>query len=130
MAIDKVVSDLSEVAKSIPDGAALACGGFGACGTPITLIEAVVKAAPRKLKLISNNCGTDDYGLGLLLKNGQVERITASYVGDNPVLAARYAAGEVELELVPQGTPRTDPRSGDASNSLPRVSAYVNGGDR
>ena len=104
MSMDKVRKDLKELAALIEDGATLVVGGFGACGTPVTLIEAVAAAGPKRLKLVANNCGTDGYGLGLLLLNGQLERITASYIGDNLEVAKKYAAGEVELELVPQGT--------------------------
>lgn len=100
----KLGKDAGDLVSIIPDGATVAVGGFGACGTPIELIEALVEAGPRDLWIVSNNCGTDDYGLGLLLKAGQIRRITASYVGDNGVLASMYAAGEVELELCPQGT--------------------------
>ncbi len=89
-------------------------GGFGACGTPVTLIEALLAAGPRDLELVSNNCGTDDHGLGRLLAAGRLRRVTASYVGDNSVLTLMWLAGEVELELVPQGTLAERLRAGGA----------------
>lgn len=104
MALDKVAADAVGLLAGIPDGSCVAVGGFGACGTPVTLIEALIAAGPSRLHVISNNCGTDEHGLGRLLAAGRIARVTASYVGDNSVLARRYAAGEVELELVPQGT--------------------------
>ena len=104
MPLDKVVSSAAVAVADIADGSTMAVGGFGACGTPVTLIDALVDTGVRDLRLVSNNCGTDDHGLGRLLAAGALRRVTASYVGDNSVLAAAYAAGEVELELVPQGT--------------------------
>lgn len=104
MPLDKVVRTADDAVADLRDGAVLAVGGFGACGTPVTLVEAVLGTGARDLHLVSNNCRTDDHGLGRLLAEGRLRRVTASYVGDNSVLARRYAEGAVELELVPQGT--------------------------
>jgi 3-oxoacid CoA-transferase subunit A len=109
---NKVKERALDVIAEIPDGASLAVGGFGACGTPVELIETLVEVGAKGLWIISNNCGTDDYGLGRLLRNGQIRRVTASYVGDNSALAKMYGAGEVELELCPQGTLAEKMRSG------------------
>ncbi len=108
----KLAQQAVDLVRQIPDGAIIAVGGFGACGTPIALIDALVEAGPRDLWIVSNNCGTDDYGLGRLLRNGQLRRVTASYVGDNGVLADMYAAGGIELELCPQGTLAEKMRAG------------------
>lgn len=110
----KVREHCEALVSSIHNGATIAVGGFGACGTPIELIDALIEAGPQELWIVSNNCGTDDYGLGRLLANGQIRRITASYVGDNSVLARMYGAGEVELELCPQGTLAEKMRAGGA----------------
>ncbi|QNG38778.1 CoA transferase subunit A [Geodermatophilaceae bacterium NBWT11] len=104
MAVDKVLPDAASAVADIPDGASLAVGGFGTCGLPTTLIQALLEAGTTDLSVVSNNCGTAAHGLGTLLAAGRLRRVTASYVGDNAVLAARWQAGEVELELVPQGT--------------------------
>lgn len=110
----KIEDRAAALFADIPDGASIAVGGFGACGSPIALIEALIEAGPKDLWIVSNNCGTDDYGLGKLLRNGQIRRVTASYVGDNGVLAKMYAAGEIELELCPQGTLAEKMRAGGA----------------
>ena len=104
MARDKVVADAATAVADVPDGASLAVGGFGTCGLPTVLIQALLDAGTSGLSVVSNNCGTDEHGLGTLLAAGRLRRVTASYVGDNAVLAAKWQAGEVELELVPQGT--------------------------
>lgn len=74
----KLAGSAAAIVGQIPSGATIAVGGFGACGTPIALIDALVEAGPTDLRIVSNNCGTDDYGLGRLLRNGQIRRITAS----------------------------------------------------
>ncbi|NUP31208.1 MAG: CoA transferase subunit A [Streptomycetaceae bacterium] len=101
--MDKVVESADAV-RDIPDGATLAVGGFGVCGIPSTLIEALAAAGPARLSVVSNNCGLDDWGLGLLLGAGRIARMTSSYVGENKEFARRYLAGELEVELSPQGT--------------------------
>ncbi|MEV5842353.1 CoA transferase subunit A [Streptomyces sp. NPDC051985] len=104
MSLSKVVQDPVRAVADIPDGATLAVGGFGSCGIPSLLIDALHKAGPRRLHVVSNNCGVDGWGLGILLDAGRIDRITASYVGDNKEFARRYLSGELEVELIPQGT--------------------------
>ncbi|MFG2276869.1 CoA transferase subunit A [Streptomyces chartreusis] len=101
--MDKTCTAESAVA-AIGDGASLAVGGFGLCGIPSTLIAAVRRRGARDLKVVSNNCGVDDWGLGLLLSEGRISRVTGSYVGENKEFARQYLAGELEVELCPQGT--------------------------
>ncbi len=102
--MDKVVSSAAEAVADIPDGATLSVGGFGLCGIPSVLIDAVLRADIRELEAISNNCGVDDWGLGRLLVEKRLRRMTASYVGENKEFARQYLAGELEVELTPQGT--------------------------
>jgi 3-oxoacid CoA-transferase subunit A len=101
--MDKVVAAAQAVAD-IPDGATIAVGGFGLCGIPSTLIAALLAAGPQDLRVVSNNCGVDGWGLGLLLESGQISRMTSSYVGENKEFARQYLHGELEVELTPQGT--------------------------
>ncbi|MGO3362643.1 MAG: CoA transferase subunit A [Corynebacterium sp.] len=100
----KVVASAAEAVADVADGARLAVGGFGLNGIPDQLISALVDAGVGDLEVYSNNCGVDDWGLGLLLANHQVRRVVASYVGENKVFARQYLAGELEVELTPQGT--------------------------
>ncbi|MGK5558039.1 CoA transferase subunit A [Actinomadura kijaniata] len=102
--MDKVIATAGEAVADIGDGASLAVGGFGLCGVPETLIRAVHDRGPGGLRLVSNNCGVDGRGLGILLAAGRVARVTASYVGENKEFARQYLAGELEVELIPQGT--------------------------
>jgi 3-oxoacid CoA-transferase subunit A len=102
--MDKVVADARVAVADIPDGASMAVGGFGLCGIPMTLIAALLEAGTSGLHVVSNNCGTDDWGLGVLLAERRIARMTGSYVGENKEFARQYLAGELELELVPQGT--------------------------
>jgi 3-oxoacid CoA-transferase subunit A len=102
--VDKVVEDPARAVVDIADGSSLAVGGFGICGIPSALIEALVDTGASGLRVVSNNCGLDDAGLGLLLGKGRIARMTSSYVGENAEFARRYLAGELEVELVPQGT--------------------------
>ncbi|MEZ0068474.1 3-oxoacid CoA-transferase subunit A [Streptacidiphilus sp. MAP12-20] len=102
--MDKVIGSAAEAVADIPEGAALAVGGFGLCGIPSTLIAALVEAGTGGLRVASNNCGVDDWGLGLLLRAGRIARMTSSYVGENKEFARQYLSGELEVELVPQGT--------------------------
>ncbi|MHB1171891.1 MAG: CoA transferase subunit A [Lacisediminihabitans sp.] len=104
MSIDKVVGFASDAVADIPDGASLAVGGFGLCGNPMALIRALLERGVRDLSIVSNNCGVDDWGLGLLLGAGLIRRMTSSYVGENKEFARRYLSGELELEFTPQGT--------------------------
>jgi 3-oxoacid CoA-transferase subunit A len=102
--VDKVVSSAAEAVASIPSGSTLAVGGFGLCGIPAVLIEAILQAGVADLEVVSNNAGVDDWGLGLLLGAGRLRRVVASYVGENKEFARQYLAGELEVELTPQGT--------------------------
>ncbi len=110
--IDKVVASPGAAVADIPDGATLAVGGFGLCGNPIALIEALLAAGTRNLEIVSNNCGVDDWGLGVLLAAHRIRKMTSSYVGENKEFGRQFFAGELELELVPQGTLAERLRSG------------------
>jgi len=102
--MDKVIATAAEAVADIPSGSSLAVGGFGVCGIPSTLIEALDDAGADQLVMVSNNAGVDDFGLGRLLASGRIRRMVASYVGENKEFARQYLAGELELELTPQGT--------------------------
>lgn len=102
--MDKVVRSAAEAVADIPDGATLAVGGFGLCGIPSVLIGALLEGGVADLEVVSNNCGVDAWGLGLLLQARRVRRVVASYVGENKEFARQFLAGELEVELTPQGT--------------------------
>ncbi|WP_395656636.1 CoA transferase subunit A [Nocardioides sp.] len=102
--MDKVVSSAAEAVADIPDGATLSVGGFGLCGIPSVLIAALLEAGTTDLEAVSNNCGVDDWGLGLLLGQKRIRRMISSYVGENKEFARQYLSGELEVELTPQGT--------------------------
>ncbi|MER5208340.1 CoA transferase subunit A [Streptomyces sp. NPDC002825] len=102
--MDKVVASAAEAVADIEDGASLAVGGFGLSGVPDVLIRALHAHGPGDLSVVSNNCGVDGGGLGILLAAGRISRVTGSYIGDNKEFARRYLGGELELELTPQGT--------------------------
>ncbi|MCW2737947.1 MAG: Succinyl-CoA:3-ketoacid-coenzyme transferase subunit [Nocardioides sp.] len=102
--LDKVVSSAAEAVADIPDGARLAVGGFGLCGIPSVLIDAVLEAGTTDLEAVSNNCGVDEWGLGRLLFEKRLRRMVSSYVGENKEFARQYLSGELEVELTPQGT--------------------------
>ena len=102
--MDKVVASAAEAVADIADGATISVGGFGLCGIPSVLIAAVLEAGTKDLEAVSNNAGVDDWGLGLLLGAGRLRRMVASYVGENQEFARQYLAGELEVELTPQGT--------------------------
>src|SRR3954447_3064660 len=102
--MNKVVASAAEAVVDIPDRARIASGGFGISGIPAVLIDAIVDRGVTELEIISNNCGTDEVGLGKLLKARQIRRIVASYVGENKEFARQYLDGELEVELTPQGT--------------------------
>ncbi|MEU4233256.1 CoA transferase subunit A [Nonomuraea sp. NPDC026600] len=101
--MDKVTS-AGEAVAGIPSGSSLAVGGFGLCGIPSVLIQALLQRGTTDLEVVSNNAGVDDWGLGLLLSAGRLRRVVASYVGENKEFARQYLAGELEVELTPQGT--------------------------
>ncbi len=102
--MDKVIASAKEAVADIPSGATLAVGGFGLCGVPIALIDALLEQGARDLTSISNNCGVDDQALGVLLYAGRIRRTISSFVGGNKELARLYLSGELEVELTPQGT--------------------------
>ncbi|MDF3281124.1 MULTISPECIES: CoA transferase subunit A [unclassified Gordonia (in: high G+C Gram-positive bacteria)] len=100
----KVWDSAADAVADISSGATLTVGGFGLCGIPDALIEALHDTGADDLRVYSNNCGVDDWGLGILLRDRRISRITASYVGENKEFARQYLAGELEVELTPQGT--------------------------
>lgn len=102
--MDKTTADPAQAVADIGDGASLAVGGFGLCGVPSVLIAALLEGGATDLEVVSNNCGVDDWGLGLLLREHRIRRMVASYVGENKEFARQYLAGELEVELTPQGT--------------------------
>ena len=102
--MDKVVSSAADAVADIAPGSSLAVGGFGLCGIPSVLIAALLATGVGDLEVVSNNCGVDDWGLGQLLASRQVRRMVSSYVGENKEFARQYLAGELEVELTPQGT--------------------------
>ena len=104
MSAGKVVASFAAAVADIEDGATLIVGGFGLCGIPEKAIEALREKGSRELVVVSNNCGVDDFGLGILLANNQVAKMVSSYVGENKIFEAQYLSGELEVELVPQGT--------------------------
>ncbi len=104
MAVSKVVATAAEAVADVGSGSSLAVGGFGLCGVPVDLIDALVASKTTGLAVVSNNCGVDGGGLGRLLAEHRVARVTGSYVGENREFARQFLAGELEVELVPQGT--------------------------
>ncbi|MER7049143.1 CoA transferase subunit A [Streptomyces jumonjinensis] len=102
--MDKVMETASAAVADIGDGACLAVGGFGLSGVPNVLIEAVHRRGVTALSVVSNNCGAMDSGLATLLSAGRIARVTGSYIGANKEFARQYLAGELEVELIPQGT--------------------------
>jgi len=102
--MNKVVADAIEAVHDIQDGALLMLGGFGLCGIPENCIAALVKKGVKNLTCISNNAGVDDFGIGLLLKQKQVKKMISSYVGENAEFERQLLSGELEVELIPQGT--------------------------
>jgi 3-oxoacid CoA-transferase subunit A len=112
--VDKLVEHAASAVSDIPSGASLAVGGFGLCGIPSVLIEAILDMGTVQLSTVSNNCGIDDWGLGVLLSAHRIRRTTSSYVGENKEFERQYLSGELEVELVPQGTLAERLRAGGA----------------
>jgi 3-oxoacid CoA-transferase len=110
----KVVNDAAAAVRDVPDGASIMVSGFGLCGIPENLLRALRDQGAKNLTMISNNAGTNDFGISILLQNGQVKRMIASYVGENKVFEKMALAGEVEVELNPQGTMAERMRAGGA----------------
>ncbi len=104
----------SAIYDVIKDGMTIMSGGFGLCGIPENLIEAIKNSGVKDLTIISNNCGVDDFGLGILLANGQIKKMIASYVGENKVFEKQFLEGVLEVELNPQGTLAERIRAGGA----------------
>jgi 3-oxoacid CoA-transferase subunit A len=112
--VDKVVPSAAEAVADIASGSSLAVGGFGLCGIPSVLIQAILDAGVTDLEAVSNNCGVDDWGLGLLLREKRIRRMVSSYVGENKEFERQYLHGELEVELTPQGTLAERLRAGGA----------------
>lgn len=102
--MNKVVANADEALHDVPDGAVLMLGGFGLCGIPENSIAALVRKGVKELTCISNNAGVDDFGLGLLLKTRQIKKMLSSYVGENAEFERQLLSGELEVDLIPQGT--------------------------
>jgi 3-oxoacid CoA-transferase subunit A len=112
--INKVVKDAHDAVNDIHDNAILMLGGFGLCGIPENCISALLKTGVKGLTCISNNAGVDDFGIGLLLKTRQVRKMISSYVGENAEFERQLLSGELEVELIPQGTLAERVRAGGA----------------
>jgi 3-oxoacid CoA-transferase subunit A len=124
--VDKVVSSAAEAVADIADGATLAVGGFGLCGIPSVLIDALLQAGVSDLEAVSNNCGVDEWGLGRLLAEKRLRRMISSYVGENKEFARQYLSGELEVELTPQGTLAERMRAG--GSGIPAFFTATGGG--
>jgi len=112
--MNKVRASAAEALEGIRDGATIAAGGFGLCGIPELCIRALREMGVRDLTVASNNCGVDDFGLGLLLANHQIRKMISSYVGENKEFERQFISGQLEVELVPQGTLAERLRAGGA----------------
>lgn len=112
--ISKICNNAEEAAQGVQDGMTLIFGGFGLCGIPENSISALHKAGVKNLTCVSNNAGVDNFGLGLLLQSRQIKKMISSYVGENHLFEKLYLAGELEVELTPQGTLAEKMRAGGA----------------
>jgi 3-oxoacid CoA-transferase subunit A len=112
--VDKRVVDYAAALEGLSDGMTVAAGGFGLCGIPENLIAEIQRRGTTNLTVISNNCGIDDVGLGVLLKTRQIRRVIASYIGENAEFERQLLAGEIQVELTPQGTLAEKLRAGGA----------------
>jgi len=112
--MNKTVVSTADAVRDIVSGSSVAVGGFGVCGVPDALLDALLDTGSSDLTIYSNNCGIDDYGLGRLLAAGRIHRFIASYVGENAEFARQYLTGVIELELTPQGTLAERLRAGGA----------------
>jgi len=112
--MNKVVASAAEAVDGIGNGSSLAVGGFGLCGIPSVLIAELHRGGVTDLEIVSNNCGVDDWGLGLLLKARRIARMVSSYVGENKEFERQFLSGELEVELTPQGTLAEKLRAGGA----------------
>ncbi len=111
---DKMMNSFADAVADIKDGATLIVGGFGLCGIPEKLIFALRDSGVKDLTIVSNNCGVDDWGLGILLANRQIKKMISSYVGENKIFEQQFLSGELEVDLVPQGTLAERIRAGGA----------------
>jgi len=111
---NKVVNSYAEALHGLEDGMTVIAGGFGLCGIPENLIKEIKRKGTKDLTVASNNCGTDEYGLGILLVDKQIKKMIASYVGENAMFEAQMMSGELEVELTPQGTLAEKMRAGGA----------------
>lgn len=109
---NKVIDSADEAINDIVDGSSIAVGGFGLVGVPNVLITALLRKGSKNLSIVSNNCGVDGGGLGILLEAGRIRHVTASYIGTNKEFERQYLSGLIELELTPQGTLAEKMRSG------------------
>lgn len=114
MAKGKILDSFTQAIDLVEDGATLVVGGFGLCGIPEKAILALRDKGVKDLTVVSNNCGVDDWGLGLLLANKQIKKMMSSYVGENKIFERQYLSGELEVELIPQGTLAERMRAGGA----------------
>jgi 3-oxoacid CoA-transferase/3-oxoacid CoA-transferase subunit A len=112
--MNKVYQSAVDACRDIPDGATILAGGFGLCGIPENCIAALRELGTKNLVFVSNNCGVDDFGLGILLRNKQIRKMISSYVGENKEFERQYLTGELEVELTPQGTLAERIRAGGA----------------
>lgn len=112
--MSKVCNSFMEAVTDIQDGDTLIVGGFGLCGIPEKSIQALRERGVKNLSVVSNNCGVDDWGLGILLANKQIKKMVSSYVGENKTFEQQYLSGELEVELTPQGTLAERIRAGGA----------------
>jgi 3-oxoacid CoA-transferase subunit A len=112
--MDKTFANADEALFDLTDGVTLLAGGFGLCGNPENCIAAIHRKGIKNLSIVSNNCGVDDKGLGILLAAGQVRRLTSSYVGENKIFERLFLDGKLEVELIPQGTLAERLRAGGA----------------
>ena len=111
---NKIVTTYAEALAGLEDDMTLIAGGFGLCGIPENLIKEIKRKGTKGLTVVSNNCGTDEYGLGVLLKDRQIKKMIASYVGENALFEAQLMSGELEVDLTPQGTLAEKMRAGGA----------------
>lgn len=112
--MDKVVTSAAQAVSGIVNGSSLAVGGFGVCGVPNVLLGELHRSGITDLEVVSNNCGVDDWGLGILLKHKQIRRVVASYLGGNKEFERQFLSGELEVELTPQGSLAEKMRAGGA----------------
>ena len=111
---DKVVYSYEAAMEGLKDGDTIIAGGFGLCGIPEGLIKQIKHMQTKNLTVVSNNCGVDDFGLGILLQDKQIKKVIASYVGENALFEQQLLSGEIDVELTPQGTLAEKMRAGGA----------------